>query len=85
MVFPQDPFGPDAFDKVFGTGARPPTPGPKKKEKGVPWEAKIINGVYYIPLSQVADLLRTNNVLPAVRRGVENRVSAQKLRHEQGL
>lgn len=61
-----------------------PRPGPskKQKEKGLPWEAKIIDGVYYIPLSQVADLLRQNNVLPAVRRGVEQRVEAQRLQVE---
>jgi hypothetical protein len=46
----------------------------KKEEKGVPWEAKVIDGQYYIPLRQVAELLKVNNVLPKVRAGIERRV-----------
>jgi hypothetical protein len=65
------------FEDLFG--AFPGSSGPKQpstrvEEKGVPWEAKIIDGQYYIPLSQVADLLRANNVLPKVRAGIERRV-----------
>lgn len=47
---------------------------PKKEEKGVPWEAKVIDGQYYIPLSQVADLLEANGVLPKVTAGIRRRV-----------
>lgn len=76
----------DGFDNLFGPngllGAS--RPGAKKKaEKGVPWEAKIIDGKYYIPLSQVADLLKENDVLPAVRKGIENRVETQRLKEQQ--
>lgn len=74
--------GDNMFDQFFGSGGFPYTspPAKKKAEKGVPWEAKIIDGQYYVPLSQVADLLRENNVLPAVRKGIDKRVEAQALR-----
>lgn len=58
------------------------------EEKGVPWEAKIIDGKYHVPLSQVTDLLRENGVLPKVRVGIEQRVekgppkTAQKFGNE---
>lgn len=58
------------------TSTRPSTP-PKRPEKGVPWEAKVIDGAYYVPLSQVAELLASNDILPAVRKGIERRVSEQ--------
>lgn len=61
------------FEDLFGAlGAKVP---PKKPEKGIPWEAKVINDEYYIPLRQVADLLEQNDVLPAVREGIRRRVS----------
>jgi hypothetical protein len=65
------------FEDLFG--AFPGSSGPKsfikpKEEKGVPWEAKVIDGQYYIPLRQVAELLKVNNVLPKVRAGIERRV-----------
>lgn len=59
---------------LFGGASRPS--GPKKEEKGVPWEAKVIDGKYYIPLSQVADLLEANGVLPKVTEGIRRRVEA---------
>lgn len=71
MTFP----GGGGFDDLFG--AFPGSSGPKvakKDEKGIPWEAKVIDGKYYIPLSQVADLLKANGVLPKVRAGIERRV-----------
>lgn len=46
-----------------------------KEEKGLPWEAKIIDGKYYVPLRQVAELLEQNGVLAKVRRGIEKRVA----------
>lgn len=60
---------------IFG-GARPRSAERirKPEEKGLPWEAKVINGEYYIPLRQVAELLKQNNVLPKVREGIERRV-----------
>lgn len=58
---------------LFGGAASRPS-GPKKEEKGVPWEAKVIDGKFYIPLSQVADLLEANGVLPKVREGIRRRV-----------
>lgn len=69
------------FDDILG-GMFGSSPGPSgrksafdpKEEKGVPWEAKVIDGKYYIPLSQVADLLKENDVLPKVRAGIERRV-----------
>lgn len=70
MTFP----GGGGFENLFGTSPGPL--GPKKEEKGVPWEAKVIDGKYYIPLSQVADLLKANGVLPKVRAGIERRVEA---------
>lgn len=61
-------------------GGSPGPSGPKrqafssKEEKGIPWEAKIIDGNYYIPLSQVAELLEANGVLPKVTAGIKRRV-----------
>lgn len=75
----------DMFGDLFGQNGPFSQPVKKKPEKGVPWEAKIIDGRYYIPLSQVADLLEANDVLPAVKKGIEARVEMQRLRHEKGL
>jgi hypothetical protein len=49
----------------------PATPAPKKPEKGVAWEAKEIDGKLYVPLAQIIELLQVNDVLPAVRKGLE--------------
>lgn len=70
MTFP----GGGGFENLFGASPGPSGSKAKKEEKGVPWEAKIIDGKYYIPLSQVADLLKANGVLPKVRAGIERRV-----------
>lgn len=43
----------------------------KKPEKGVPWHRKVIEDKTYVPLADVIDLLRVNDVLPGVRRGLE--------------
>lgn len=61
------------FDGMFGQGGipKPPNPPVKKPEKGLPWRAKTIDGKMYLPLEQVVELLKTNDVLPAVRRGLE--------------
>lgn len=75
----------DMFGDLFGPGSPFSVPAPKKPEKGVPWEAKIIDGKYYIPLSQVSDLLEANKVLPAVNKGIKARVEMQALRHKEGL
>lgn len=61
---------------------RPPTQPKKKPEKGVPWAAKVIDGDYYVPLRQVAELLAANAILPAVRAGIEARVRAQDERKD---
>lgn len=47
-------------------------------EKGLPWTAKKIDGKLYVPLEQVIELLQQNNVLPAVRRGLEKHVNKEK-------
>lgn len=73
------------FGDLFGQNSPYFSPPKKKPEKGVAWEAKIIDGKYYVPLSQVADLLASNDVLPAVKKGIDARVEMQKLRHEEGL
>lgn len=70
----------DILGGVFGgspgpSGSRPSAFG-KREEKGIPWEAKVIDGKYYIPLSQVYDLLLANDVLPKVRAGIQRRVKA---------
>lgn len=79
MADPFEGFG-DLFDNTFG-GGKPlfsQDKAPKKPEKGIPWQAKQFDGQYYVPLSQVADLLKANDVLPAVRKGIERRVQALK-------
>jgi hypothetical protein len=63
------PFDNNPLKDVFERAA-----SAKKEEKGVAWEAKVIDGKYYIPLSQVAELLKLNGVLPKVRAGIERRV-----------
>ena len=66
-----DPFG---MDDLFGKPSRsvpPPRGPPRKAEKGLPWAAKRIDGKLYVPLEQVHELLKINDVLPAVRRGLE--------------
>lgn len=85
-----DPFGGGFMDDLlkgpFGDGLNRAMKGQgplsqskkEKPEKGLPWEAKTINGEWYIPLRQVADLLKQNNVLPKVRQGIENRVSLKE-------
>jgi hypothetical protein len=72
MTFPGGGLFGDPFEDLLGKVSGPP--GPKKEEKGVPWEAKVIDGKYYIPLSQVAELLETNGVLPKVSAGIKRRV-----------
>lgn len=67
---PGDPFNPSGIFDSFPKP--PPTPKPKPAlEKGLPWRAKEINGKLYLPIEQVCELLEQNNVLPAVRRGLE--------------
>jgi len=70
----------DFFDALLGGYRSRPkggTPAPASKpEKGIPWEAKVIDGAYYVPLRQVAELLASNGVLPAVRKGIERRVTS---------
>lgn len=43
----------------------------KAPEKGVRWHRQVIDAKTYVPLSDVIELLRVNDVLPAVRRGLE--------------
>lgn len=69
--------GPGPFEIPGLDGLMDSVFGGHKPEKGLPWEAKIINDKYYVPLSQVVELLAQNNVLPAVRRGLENRIRLQ--------
>lgn len=57
----------ESFGDLFSRlGAPKPKP-----EKGIPWAAKNIDGKIYVPLEQVVELLRSNDVLPAVRKGLE--------------
>lgn len=81
----------DMFGDLFGSPQgfpysqppRPSRPAPKKKvEKGPDggWHAKVIDGQYYVPLAEVANLLRANDVLPAVRKGIDRRVEAQEIK-----
>jgi hypothetical protein len=57
---------------LFGGASRPS--GPKKEEKGVPWHAKVIDGQFYVPLTDVAELLKQNGVLPKVLVGINRRI-----------
>lgn len=73
------------FSDLLGGGFDPDTSSRRRVEKGVAWEAKVINGVYYVPLSQVAQLLDDNKALPRVSKGIKARVQAQKDRKEMGI
>lgn len=76
MAGPNGDLG-DILGGLFGDAGRAQAGGrvpPQKEEKGVAWEAKIIDGAYYVPLSQVADLLDSNSVLPKVSTGIKRRV-----------
>lgn len=68
-----DPFSGmgDMFDGLFGKDKPSATVPKKRPEKGLPWAAKTIDGKLYLPLEQVVELLKQNEVLPAVRRGLE--------------
>ena len=66
------------FGDLFGGAKGAGKPAPKKAEKGLPWAAKTIDGEYYVPLSQVVELLEQNDVLPAVRKGLQARVDAKR-------
>lgn len=62
---------------IFGGRSAPRTsPAPAKEETGIPWEAKVIDGKYYVPLEQVGELLENNKVLPKVRAGIKRRTDA---------
>jgi hypothetical protein len=47
----------------------------KKPEKAPAWNAKRIDGKYYVSLEQVVELLEMNDVLPSVRKGIERRIA----------
>lgn len=49
--------------------------GIPSEEKGLPWRAKKIDGKLYLPLEQVVELLKQNDVLPKVRAGLEKHLS----------
>lgn len=70
---PSDPFSGmfDGFPPLVPP-AKPPV------EKGLPWRAKEINGKLYLPIEQVCELLEQNNVLPAVRRGLEKHIKKEQ-------
>lgn len=68
---PGDPFS--AFGSAF---LNPPKASPPA-EKGLPWEAKEINGKLYLPIEQVCELLKQNNVLPQVRAGLERHIKKE--------
>lgn len=70
-----DPF--NLLNDIFGTSALRNT-NPKKPEKGLPWAAKRIDGKLYLPIEQVVELLKQNDVLPAVRRGLERHINNEK-------
>lgn len=63
----------DMMGAFFG-GQHVPEAQEKTPEKGVPWHAKEIDGVLYVRLADVAELLKQNDVLPAVRAGIERRL-----------
>ena len=74
------PFDSGLGDMFGGAGVPRSSPAPAKEEKGVPWHAKVIDGKYYVPLSEVAELLKTNGVLPKVLKGVERRVGEEPIK-----
>lgn len=66
-----DPF--EAFNKTFPSfGKTKP-----KVEKGLPWHAKEFNGKLYLPIDEVCELLKQNDVLPQVRRGLEKHIKKE--------
>lgn len=62
MAGAKNPF--DQFEGLFGsTGLSAPV----KEEKGVAWEAKVIDHKLYLPAEQVLQLLESNAVLPKMQ------------------
>lgn len=58
----------DMFGNLFsGPGGF----GGPETEKGVPWEAKEIDGKIYLPAEQVVEVLKINDVLPKTRAALE--------------
>jgi hypothetical protein len=57
----------DPMENLRGLFDGPP-PAPPKPERGVRMVAKTIDGVKYVPLSDVCDLLKLNEVLPGIER-----------------
>ena len=71
----------DMFGDLFGSSNPFLTP-PKKKgpEKGPNggWRAKIIKDEHYVPMSQVVELLSNNEILPGMRKRLEDHISAHQ-------
>lgn len=83
MAGQSDPFEP--FDHLFSPDSpfargfnKAKADAKNKPEKGLPWAAKEIGGKLYVPLEQVIELLQQNDVLPAVRRGLERHINQKK-------
>lgn len=68
------PSGNDPFEAFHGFTSPPAFPKEPVEEKGLIWEAKEFNGKLYLPIGQVIELLKQNNVLPKVRAGLERHV-----------
>lgn len=82
---PGDMFGDLFGNNPFAPGYRPPAPQKKQPEKGPNggWRAKVIDGEHYVPMSQVADMLENNNILPGMKKRLRDHISAYKARREQ--
>lgn len=83
----------DSFDfdeimgKFFGSDGPkiPRNPPPTRPEKGMAWEAKLIDGVLYVPLSQVEELLAANSTLPKMQERIRSNVQAAADRKRMGI
>lgn len=72
MAGAKNPF--DQFDGVFKSSG---LATPVKEEKGVAWEAKLIDDKLYLPIEQVLELLESNSVLPKMQARLDAHIRAR--------
>ncbi len=76
MAESSNPFGDMFGGGPSGFGTQFPTSRPDA-EKGVAWDAKLLGGKLYVPLEQVAELLKNNDILPKMQERINMHIQVQ--------